>query len=121
MNTDAEAKDTKYKTDKEKVSETSKGADKETRKEADTPVKETGSEKESAGRSPIPPVNTEDNLELHSLPFRERQHARRQRLKDTRCMHCPSCYNLQEKPSGCFILLYRQFTGAFCGRHVLCR
>ena len=41
MNTDAEAKDTKYKTDKEKVSETSKGADKETRKEADTPVKET--------------------------------------------------------------------------------
>ena len=82
MNTDAEAKDTKYKTDKEKVSETSKGADKETRKEADTPVKETGSEKESAGRSSVPPVNTEDNLELHSLPFRERQHARRQRLKD---------------------------------------
>ena len=30
----------------------------------------------------------------------------------TRCMHCPSCYNLQEKPSGCFILLYRQFTRA---------
>ena len=82
MNTDAEAKDTKYKTDKENVSETSKGADKETRKEADTPVKETGSEKESAGRSSVPPVNTEDNLELHSLPFRERQHARRQRLKD---------------------------------------
>lgn len=54
MNTDAEAKDTKYKTDKEKVSETSKGADKETRKEADTPVKETGSEKESAGRSSVP-------------------------------------------------------------------
>lgn len=82
MNTDAEAKDTKYKTDKEKVSETSKGAGKETRKEADTPVKETGSEKESAGRSSVPPVNTEDNLELHSLPFRERQHARRQRLKE---------------------------------------
>ena len=68
MNTDAEAKDTKYKTDKEKVSETSKGADKETRKEADTPVKETGSEKESAGRSSVPPVNTEDKSAFPGTP-----------------------------------------------------
>ena len=62
MNTDAEAKDTKYKTDKEKVSETSKGADKETRKEADTPVKETvllmaaeaANEKNLPGEAPYP-------------------------------------------------------------------
>ena len=83
MNTDTGAKDTKEETDKEKVNKTSKEAGKEAQKEAvDTPVKEAESKIGSAGRSSVPPVNAEDNLELHSLPFRVRQRARHQRLKD---------------------------------------
>ncbi len=71
MNTDAEAKDVEAKNTEAKDTEA---------KDAET--KGTESEKDSAGSSSAPSVNTEDNLELHSLSFRERQRARRQRLKD---------------------------------------
>lgn len=71
MNTDAEAKDAEAKNTEAKDTEA---------KDAET--KGTESEKDSAGSSSAPSVNTEDNLELHSLSFRERQRARRQRLKD---------------------------------------
>ena len=76
MNTDAEAKDVESKDAEAKNTE---AKDAET-KGAET--KGTESEKDSAGSSSAPSVNTEDNLELHSLSFRERQRARRQRLKD---------------------------------------
>lgn len=76
MNTDAEAKDIESKDAEAKNIEAkdteAKGAE----------TKGTESEKDSAGSSSAPSVNTEDNLELHSLSFRERQRARRQRLKD---------------------------------------
>lgn len=76
MNTDAEAKDVESKDAEAKNTEV-----KDTEaKDAET--KGTESEKDSAGSSSAPSVNTEDNLELHSLSFRERQRARRQRLKD---------------------------------------
>lgn len=71
MNTDAESKDVEAKDEEAKNTE-AKGAE----------TKGTESEKDSAGSSSAPSVNTEDNLELHSLSFRERQRARRQRLKD---------------------------------------
>ena len=71
MNTDAESKDAEAKNTEAKDTEA---------KDAET--KGTESEKDSAGSSSAPSVNTEDNLELHSLSFRERQRARRQRLKD---------------------------------------
>lgn len=71
MNTDVEAKDVEAKDAEAKDTEA---------KDAET--KGTESEKDSAGSSSAPSVNTEDNLELHSLSFRERQRARRQRLKD---------------------------------------
>ncbi len=71
MNTDVEAKDAEAKNTEAKDTEA---------KDAET--KGTESEKDSAGSSSAPSVNTEDNLELHNLPFRERQRARRQRLKD---------------------------------------
>lgn len=76
MNADAEAKDVESKDAEAKNTE---AKDAET-KGAET--KGTESEKDSAGSSSAPSVNTEDNLELHSLSFRERQRARRQRLKD---------------------------------------
>ena len=71
MNTDAEAKDVE-----------SKDAEAKNTEAKDTEAKDAESEKDSAGSSSAPSVNTEDNLELHSLSFRERQRARRQRLKD---------------------------------------
>lgn len=71
MNTDAEAKDVE-----------SKDAEAKNTEAKDTETKGTESEKDSAGSSSAPSVNTEDNLELHSLSFRERQRARRQRLKN---------------------------------------
>lgn len=71
MNTDAEAKDVE-----------SKDAEAKNTEAKDAETKGTESEKDSAGSSSAPSVNTEDNLELHSLSFRERQRARRQRLKD---------------------------------------
>ena len=71
MNTDAEAKDVE-----------SKNTEAKDTKAKDAETKDTENEKESAGSSSAPSVNTEDNLELHSLSFRERQRARRQRLKD---------------------------------------
>lgn len=71
MNTDAEAKDVESKDAEAKNTETK-----------DAEAKGTEGEKDSAGSSSAPSVNTEDNLELHSLSFRERQRARRQRLKD---------------------------------------
>lgn len=43
-------------------------------------TKETESEKDSKDAKPT--VNTEDNLELHSLSFRDRQRAKRARLKE---------------------------------------
>lgn len=43
-------------------------------------IKETENEKASKGEKPI--VNTEDNLELHSLSFRDRQRAKRARIKE---------------------------------------
>ena len=43
-------------------------------------TKETESEKDSKDAKPA--VNTEDNLELHSLSFRDRQRAKRARLKE---------------------------------------
>ena len=76
MNTDAEAKDVESKDAEAKNTE---AKDTEAK---DTETKGTESEKDSAGSSSAPSVNTEDNLELHSLSFRERQRARRQRLKD---------------------------------------
>lgn len=76
MNTDAEAKDVESKDAEAKNTEA-----KDT-KAKDAETKDTENEKESAGSSSAPSVNTEDNLELHSLSFRERQRARRQRLKD---------------------------------------
>lgn len=71
MNTDAEAKDVE-----------SKDAEAKNTEAKDAEAKGTEGEKDSAGSSSAPSVNTEDNLELHSLSFRERQRARRQRLKD---------------------------------------
>lgn len=71
MNTDAEAKDVE-----------SKDAEAKNTEAKDAETKGTEGEKDSAGSSSAPSVNTEDNLELHSLSFRERQRARRQRLKD---------------------------------------
>lgn len=71
MNTDAEAKNVESK-DAEAKNTEAKNAE----------AKGTEGEKDSAGSSSAPSVNTEDNLELHSLSFRERQRARRQRLKD---------------------------------------
>ncbi len=71
MNTDAEAKDVE-----------SKDAEAKNTKAKDAETKGAEGEKDSAGSSSAPSVNTEDNLELHSLSFRERQRARRQRLKD---------------------------------------
>lgn len=71
MNTGAEAKDVE-----------TKDAEAKDTKAKDAETKGTESEKDSAGSSSAPSVNTEDNLELHSLSFRERQRARRQRLKD---------------------------------------
>lgn len=71
MNTDAEAKDVE-----------SKDAEAKNAEAKDAEAKGTEGEKDSAGSSSAPSVNTEDNLELHSLSFRERQRARRQRLKD---------------------------------------
>ncbi len=76
MNTDAEAKDVESKDAEAKNTE---AKDTEVK---DAETKGTESEKDSAGSSSAPSVNTEDNLELHSLSFRERQRARRQRLKD---------------------------------------
>ena len=76
MNTDAEAKDVESKDAEAKNTEV-----KDTEAK-DTETKGTESEKDSAGSSSAPSVNTEDNLELHSLSFRERQRARRQRLKN---------------------------------------
>lgn len=76
MNTDAEAKDVESKDAEAKNTE---AKDTEAK---DAETKGTESEKDSAGSSSAPSVNTEDNLELHSLSFRERQRARRQRLKD---------------------------------------
>ena len=76
MNTDAEAKDVESKDAEAKKTE---AKDTEAK---DAETKGTESEKDSAGSSSAPSVNTEDNLELHSLSFRERQRARRQRLKD---------------------------------------
>lgn len=76
MNTDAEAKDVEAKDAEAKNTE---AKDTEAK---DAETKGTESEKDSAGSSSAPSVNTEDNLELHSLSFRERQRARRQRLKD---------------------------------------
>lgn len=43
-------------------------------------TKETESEKDSKDAKPT--VNTEDNLELHSLSFRDRQRAKRARIKE---------------------------------------
>lgn len=71
MNTDAESKDAEAKDAEAKNTEAK-----------DAEAKGTEGEKDSAGSSSAPSVNTEDNLELHSLSFRERQRARRQRLKD---------------------------------------
>lgn len=71
MNTDAEAKNVE-----------SKDAEAKNTEAKDAEAKGTEGEKDSAGSSSAPSVNTEDNLELHSLSFRERQRARRQRLKD---------------------------------------
>lgn len=76
MNTDAEAKDIESKDAEAKNTE---AKDTESK---DAETKGTESEKGSAKSSSAPSVNTEDNLELHSLSFRERQRARRQRLKD---------------------------------------
>lgn len=76
MNTDAEAKNVESKDAEAKNTE---AKDTEAK---DAETKGTESEKDSAGSSSAPSVNTEDNLELHSLSFRERQRARRQRLKD---------------------------------------
>ena len=71
MNTDAEAKNVE-----------SKDAEAKNTEAKDAEAKGTEGEKDSAGSSSAPSVNTEDNLELHSLSFRERQRARRHRLKD---------------------------------------
>lgn len=71
MNTDAEAKNVE-----------SKDAEAKNTEAKDAEAKGTEGEKDSAGSSSAPSVNTEDNLELHSLSFRERQRARRQQLKD---------------------------------------
>ena len=76
MNTGAEVKDVEAKDAEAKNIE---AKDTEAK---DAETKGTESEKGSAGSSSAPSVNTEDNLELHSLSFRERQRARRQRLKD---------------------------------------
>ena len=76
MNTDAEAKNVESK-DVE-----SKDAEAKNTEAKDAEAKGTEGEKDSAGSSSAPSVNTEDNLELHSLSFQERQRARRQRLKD---------------------------------------